>query len=186
MLNSTLIPAKPLIKSLNFYPHLLNATVLLLTFHNIVRKSTTSSQRCSRPIIPITYLRILSTPPFVTYFGKLRDTYPGPSLTNLQNPTGVPNLRTRMRKPGTSGMCGYNKGGKGVANTSVILIISLQKKRNCIDKYQFVKYESLIFDQINQAADLGYKLFWKMLRRQGGSSFEACSAFVVDGRFTCC
>jgi len=33
-----------------------------------------------------------------------------------------------MRKPGTSGLCGYNRGGQGVANTSVILIISLQKE----------------------------------------------------------
>ena len=30
-------------------------------------------------------------------------------------------------------------------------------QRNCIDKY-----ESLMFDQINQAADSDYKLFWKL------------------------
>jgi len=33
-----------------------------------------------------------------------------------------------MRKSVTSGLCGYNRGGQGVANTSVILIISLQKE----------------------------------------------------------
>ena len=37
-------------------------------------------------------------------------------------------LRTRIRKPGTSGMCGYNRGGQGVAITSVILITRLQKE----------------------------------------------------------
>jgi len=42
----------------------------------------------------------------------------------MQNPTGVPSLRTRMRKVRTPGLCGYNKGGQWVSNTSVILIKS--------------------------------------------------------------
>jgi len=40
----------------------------------------------------------------------------------------------------------------------------------CIDKY-----ENSIFDKLNQASHTDYGLFWKLLRSQGGSSFEVCN-----------
>ena len=50
-------------------------------------------------------------------------------------------------------------------------------QRQCIDKY-----ENTIFDKLNQAAHTDYRLFWKLLRSQGGSSFEVCNFLKVDGQ----
>ena len=44
------------------------------------------------------------------------------------------------------------------------------------------KYKSSCFDHINQAADSNYKLFWKLFKKQEGSSFEACNALAVGGQ----
>ena len=49
-------------------------------------------------------------------------------------------------------------------------------QRQCI-----AKYENSIFDQLNKAADTDFKLFWKLLRRQGGSRSEICNCLVVNG-----
>jgi len=50
-------------------------------------------------------------------------------------------------------------------------------QRQCIDKY-----ENLIFDKLNQAAHTDYRLFWKLLRSQGDSSFEVCNFLKADGQ----
>jgi len=50
-------------------------------------------------------------------------------------------------------------------------------QRHCIEKY-----ERSIFDQLNSAAGTDYKLFWKLLRRKLGSSFEVCNTLLVNGR----
>jgi len=114
-------------------------------------------QKCSRPM---TLLPILLTPQCVTYFGKLKNTSPAQSLTNLQNHTGALNLRMRMRKPDTSGMCGNNKDDQGMVNASSDYKVAnrtfLRIQRHCIEKY-----ENRIFDQIDQIAYSDYWLCWK-------------------------
>ena len=49
-------------------------------------------------------------------------------------------------------------------------------QRQCIENH-----ENNVFDQLNKAADTDYRLFWKLLRKHGGSNFEICNTLVVQG-----
>ena len=42
-------------------------------------------------------------------------------------------------------------------------------------------YENSVFDDLNKAAELDYRMFWKLLRRQSGKQSGNCSKLNVDG-----
>ena len=50
-------------------------------------------------------------------------------------------------------------------------------QQNCIEKY-----ENLIFDRINQAAGSDIRLFWKLIKKRGGSNYEICNTITINGR----
>jgi len=84
----------------------------------------------------------------------------------MQSRTGVPISSMHMRGLGTSGVSGYVLVSREAVATSHTQITRLLKshQRQCIEKY-----ENLIFDQLNKATDTDFKLFWKLLGKQGGN-----------------
>jgi len=73
---------------------------------------------------------------------------------------------------------GRPRGGQHQSYTDYKLV---SKSFRRLQRQRIAKYENTIFDQLNKAADTDFKLFWKLLRRQGGSRSEMCNCLVVNG-----